>query len=174
MKKKKLIIIIIIAVVVLAAAAMAFLILTGRLFGGKEDEVSSSSAVSSSATSVVLSGSQSGVEPASEVTATPDNNPSLFFEGHYYFQNLTGQTLSEIRIAPAGTQNWEDNLLGEESLANGETWLQSLMLRDLGGTWDLRVKDANGGELLFTDLNLSDNRNFVLTIDGGQTLVRQG
>ncbi|MDL2253134.1 hypothetical protein LJC49_03585 [Ruminococcaceae bacterium OttesenSCG-928-I18] len=174
MKKKKLLIIIIIAVVVLAVAGtLVFLIMTGRLFGGK-DEASSSSLPASEVASVV-SGPQGDVDetlgPETGVGQAAD--PSKFFEGHFYFQNATGVPLVELRLAPTGTQNWEDNLLDEEALVNGEIWSQPLMLRDVGTTWDLRVKDTNDREYVFTGLDMVNSQNFVLTLDGDNAVVHQ-
>ncbi len=192
-KKKPLLLIIIIVVVLGIGGALAFLIFTGRLFGKKDDSasLSASSSISASATvssSTPASGSASGASVSvastsgsaaggSMAVSSADMgnaaNPSLFFEGEYYFQNLTGGALTEIRLSPAGTDSWEDNLLGDTTLENGQTWQQPLMLRDLGSTWDLRAKNASGQEWVFKGLNFSDNSKFVLTLNGGTPALRQ-
>ncbi len=190
MKKKKLLIIIIIVVVVLVGAFLA-LMFTGILpFGpgaGESDssEMSSSASMTTSGSMAVpmsgsmpaMSGSMASVSgsmaAASGTTTTVVANPDRFFEGEYYFQNITGVALTEIQIAPAGTASWESNLLGETALENGETWALPLMLRDLGGTWDLRTTDANGQELLYTGLDFYANSKFVLTLEGENPSLRQ-
>ncbi len=192
--KKKLLIIIILVVVLAIAGVLAFLIFTGRLFGGKGDGSSSlassslsASAASSEAASAPSSGAASSipdstasgsmaasVSPSGPAMApTAQNDASKFFEGLFYFQNLTGSPLTEICLAPAGTNAWEDNLLGDSSLNNGEIWEQSLMLRDVGGSWDLRATDANGKELLYTGLDFYSNTKFLLTLEGEAASLRQ-
>lgn len=195
MKKKKLLIVIILAVVLLIAGALAFLILTGRLFGKKDEATSGtdSSAVSGSlsasaasgvssvaasgassptaasgATSVVASGAAS-----TEMAPVAQNDPTKFFEGEYYFQNLTGVSLVEISLSPTGENAWEDDILAGTPLPNGKIWAQPLMLRDLGGQWDLRTTDESGKELLYTGLDFGGNTKFLLTVDGETAVLRQ-
>ncbi len=187
-KKKKLIIIIIIAVVVLVGAFLALFFLGLLPFGGGEESASgmdASSMATSGSMSMASSGSMMSTSgsmmPASGsmaqtsdvATNLPPANPERFFEGEYYFQNITGSPLVEIQLAPSGTAVWESNLLGETTLENGETWALPLMLRDLGTTWDLRTTDANGQEMLYTDLNLYENSKFVLTVEGDSPSLRQ-
>ena len=174
--KKKLLIIIIIVVVLGIAGTLAFLILTGRLFGSKDAASSDVSSVAASSVSAAPDSavSASGSDASASVAAPAESgNPSLFFEGTFYFQNLTGSALSEIRLSPSGSNAWEDNILGSTALNNGETWEQSLMLRDLSGTWDLRAKDASGQELSFTGLDMRANTKFVLTMENGAPSLRQ-
>ncbi len=190
--KKKLLIIIILVVVLAIAGVLAFLILTGRLFGKKEEGgssvASSSLSVSGSGASSSLpasgsiassmpnstAGSGAASMPASSLPApTAQNDPTKFFEGEFYFQNLTGAPLTEICLSPSGASAWEDNILGSTTLENGAIWSQPLMLRDVGGTWDLRATDANGKELNFTGLDFYTNTKFLLTLDGETAVLRQ-
>ncbi len=188
--KKKLLIIIIIAVVVLVGAFLALFFLGLLPFGAGADSASSTSGASSPSSMAAASGSMaatsgsmattsgsmaptSGSMATTDGAAMPEGNPERFFEGEFYFQNITGAPLVEIHLAPTGTSSWESNLLDETTLENGETWAVPLMMRDLGTTWDLRTTDSNGQELLYSGLDFYTNTKFVLTLEGDSPSLRQ-
>ncbi len=68
--------------------------------------------------------------------------------------NDTGFTISEIYVSPATTEEWQEDVLGEDTLADGEEVEISFSREETECQWDLMVKDAEGNEVSWTGIDL--------------------
>lgn len=76
--------------------------------------------------------------------------------------NKSGWDLHEIYISPASQDDWGDDYLGSEILAQGD----SLSLTGLAsGKWDIRVIDEDGDECILNDVHITTSESWTVTED---------
>ncbi|MDL2254189.1 hypothetical protein LJC49_09035 [Ruminococcaceae bacterium OttesenSCG-928-I18] len=112
--------------------------------------------------------------PAAEEAAEA---PAAEGEEEYYSQdftilNSTGVDIYELYISPTGVDEWGEDALGEDVLANGEsaTVVFDVVATD-GITWDIATVDADGDEAVFPSVDLSSISNIELAYQDGTTPV---
>ncbi len=79
--------------------------------------------------------------------------------------NETGVVINAVYCSPSSENNWQEDVLGVDTLASGE----SVTIKFSGFEqckWDLRIEDTDGNALEWTDLNLCDVSRVVLHWDG--------
>lgn len=79
--------------------------------------------------------------------------------------NKTGIEIHELYISPADADDWEEDVLGVDTLPPGE----SVTITFKGHSeckWDLMVKDDEGGSVEWSGLNLCKISKVTLRYDG--------
>lgn len=77
--------------------------------------------------------------------------------------NKSGKPVTELFISPADSSDWEDDVLGVDVLAEGESVKISFSgYKDDQCSFDVLARNADGDEWLLTDLNLCET--FTVTI----------
>jgi len=99
---------------------------------------------------------------AAFVTAT-----ALAREGQQDFilHNQTGVEINSLYVSPHDSDDWEEDILGQDTLANGESLKISFDDRDKRVHWDLKVTDKEGNSLEWEDLNLVEISEVTLHWD---------
>jgi hypothetical protein len=75
-------------------------------------------------------------------------------------ENKTGVDIYHIYISSAGVDNWEEDLLGDDVLENGETLECKL---PHGGKWDFMAEDEKGGTYQLMGISVPGTNKLVLT-----------
>ena len=70
--------------------------------------------------------------------------------------NRTGLTIQELYISASTTDDWEEDVLGVDVLADGESVEITFSPKEKAATWDLKVVDSEGDSIVWEDLNLND------------------
>jgi hypothetical protein len=68
--------------------------------------------------------------------------------------NGTGLTIAEFYISPAATNVWEEDVLGVDTLAPGDSVKIDFVREEEGCSWDLKIKDTDNDEILWTKIDL--------------------
>ena len=79
--------------------------------------------------------------------------------------NDTGVVINAVYCSPSSENNWQEDILGVDTLAAGE----SVTVKFSGFDrcqWDLRIEDTDGDALEWTGLNLCDISRVTLHWDG--------
>ena len=101
------------------------------------------------------------------VLATFVTANALAREGQQDFilHNQTGVEINSLYVSPHDSDDWEEDILGQDTLANGESLKISFDDRDKRVHWDLKVTDKEGNSLEWEDLNLIEISEVTLHWD---------
>ena len=72
----------------------------------------------------------------------------------FILHNQTGVEIHSLYVSPHSADDWEEDVLGRETLPSGETVKITFNDRDKHVQWDLKVTDKDGNALEWYDLNL--------------------
>jgi hypothetical protein len=82
--------------------------------------------------------------------------------------NHTGVEIHKFYTSPHSSDDWEEDVLGEDTLADGESFEVSFPKRAKSAHWDIRVEDGKGNAITFTDINLKETSEVVLHYKDGK------
>jgi hypothetical protein len=85
---------------------------------------------------------------------------SVFASGRgpqdFTLHNRTGVEIYSLYVSPHESNAWEEDILGRDTLPNGEDVKITFDDRDKHEHWDLKVTDKDNNSLEWTDLNLTE------------------
>ncbi len=82
--------------------------------------------------------------------------------------NHTGVEIHKFYTSPHSSDDWEEDVLGEDTLPDGESLDVSFPKREKSARWDLRIEDEKGNAITFTDVNLKETSEVVLHYKDGK------
>lgn len=86
--------------------------------------------------------------------------------------NQTGVTIDKVFISPHDSNDWEEDILGQDVLNNGESVDIKFHRSEKADIWDLRIEDKQGGFIEWENLNLPKIDKLTLHYkDGKATAV---
>jgi hypothetical protein len=94
--------------------------------------------------------------------------PAYAGEQDFTLVNKTGVEIHKLYTAPHSSDDWEEDVLGEDTLANGESLDITFPKREKAAHWDLRVEDSKGNAITFENLNLKEISEVVLHYKDGK------
>ena len=83
----------------------------------------------------------------------------------FILHNETGVEINSLYVSPHSADDWEEDILGKDTLATGESLKITFDDRDKHSHWDLKVTDKDGNSLEWYDLNLSEIEEVTLHWD---------
>ena len=72
----------------------------------------------------------------------------------FVLHNQTGVEIHSLYVSPHSADDWEEDILGKDTLASGDSLKITFEDRDKHVHWDLKVTDKEGNSLEWYDLNL--------------------
>jgi hypothetical protein len=85
--------------------------------------------------------------------------------------NNTGVEIEALFISPHTTNEWEEDVLGVDTLASGKSVLIKFSSDETAEFWDLRVEDSEGTFIYWKKLNLTEISVVKLYITNGQPIA---
>jgi len=82
--------------------------------------------------------------------------------------NQTGIEIHELYVTPHDSDDWEDDILGEDTLANGAEVDIKFSRKEKAKLWDLKVVDADGNSVEWENLDLLDISEVTLHYKKGK------
>jgi len=79
--------------------------------------------------------------------------------------NYTGSTLRAVYISPSDSKGWEENVLGKDELADGETVDIRFSSEEKVIRWDIRVESADEHYAEWKGLDLRDVSRITLLLN---------
>jgi hypothetical protein len=82
--------------------------------------------------------------------------------------NNTGVEIHALHIAPHSSDEWGDDILGKDTLSNGEKLDITFPSRTRAKHWDLRVEDEKGNSLTWESIDLLEVSEVTLHFKDGK------
>ena len=82
--------------------------------------------------------------------------------------NHTGVEIHKMYTSPHSSDEWEEDVLGKDTLDDGESIDISFGKKEKAAHWDLRVEDAHGNAITWENLNLKEISEVVLHYKDGK------
>ena len=86
----------------------------------------------------------------------------------FVLNNETGVEIHELYVSPVTTNEWEEDVLGVDTLPSGESVKITFDDRDKNVHWDLKVVDSKGNSIEWNDLNLLEISEVTLHYKDGK------
>jgi hypothetical protein len=82
--------------------------------------------------------------------------------------NHTGVEIHKLFTSPHSSDEWEEDVLGKDTLDEGESIDISFGKKEKAAHWDLRVEDAKGNSITWENLNLKEISEVALHYKEGK------
>ena len=79
--------------------------------------------------------------------------------------NQTGVEIHHLFVSPSSKNNWEEDILGEDTLPNGEEVDIEFDTEETAELWDLKIADGEKNSIVWTQLNLLQISKITLIYD---------
>ena len=86
--------------------------------------------------------------------------------------NKTGVEIHALYVSPSDKNDWGEDILGKDTLPNGETTEIEFDAEEEAEKWDLRVQDKEGNAIEWTDLDLTEIAKVTLFYEGGKATAK--
>src|SRR6185369_130548 len=83
--------------------------------------------------------------------------------------NKTGVEIYALYVTPHNAKDWGDDILGVDTMPDGDTLDIKFARKEKAELWDLRIEDKAGNYLEWTDLNLLAIDTVTLLYKNGKT-----
>lgn len=80
----------------------------------------------------------------------------------FTLHNQTGYEINEVYVSPSNRNAWEEDILGQDTLADGAT-VDITFSRQKQALWDLKVVFMNGKDAVWTKFDLSQITDIVIS-----------
>jgi hypothetical protein len=97
--------------------------------------------------------------------------PTAFAQGKQDFTliNKTGLVINELYVGPSSSEDWGEDILGQDTLDDGASTEIVFSPRTRSAKWDLRVVDENGKAYSWYNINLLEISQITLYYKNGKT-----
>jgi hypothetical protein len=112
--------------------------------------------------------------PANSNTATapantaPDRAASTEGAQDFMLHNQTGVEINKLFVSPSDKDDWQEDILGQDTLASGQSLEIKFSPKEKAAKWDLKVEDTKGNSIEWHDLNLMEISEVTLHYENGQ------
>jgi|GEM_PF-1091725 len=130
---------------------VAVLLLCVGIFAGCGGSDSSSSDSSSD------SGSSSSSSSSSSTVVSQD----------FTLKNATGVEIYGVYVSPVSKSEWGDDIMGQDTLADGSSVKITFDPKEDSQYWDLMVTDSAGTQIIYQNLDLFKISEVTLKLDNG-------
>jgi hypothetical protein len=101
------------------------------------------------------------------LTATP----AFAGEQDFTLHNKTGVEIHALHIAPHKSDEWGEDILGKDTLPDGESLDITFKRAEKAAHWDLRIEDEAGHSVEWESLNLIEISEVTLYIRDGKAVA---
>jgi len=86
----------------------------------------------------------------------------------FILHNQTGVEIHEVYVSPVSADDWEEDVLGKNTLPDGESIKITFNDREKHVHWDLKIVDGKGNSIEWHDLNLVEIEELTLHYKDGK------
>jgi len=83
--------------------------------------------------------------------------------------NKSGQAIQELYVSKASADDWEEDILGKDTLPNGESLEITFSPKERAAKWDVSIIDDKGKEHKYFNLNLLEISEITVRNNGDGT-----
>ena len=106
--------------------------------------------------------------PAGTPAAASASPASQSAAQDFMLVNKTGVEIHAVYIAPHDVDDWEEDILGRDTLPNGESVDIKFHRTETAENWDLRIEDSKGNAIEWENLNLLKISKATLFYENGK------
>ena len=125
-----------------------------------------SGACSTTSTPTKTTTTTAAATPAT-VAATPVA-PATAGAQDFTLVNSTGVEIHAVFISPHDSDDWEEDILGQDTLPDGDTVDIKFNRAEKAPMWDLRIEDSKENSIEWENLNLLEISKLTLTYKEGK------
>lgn len=86
--------------------------------------------------------------------------------------NATGVEIDKVFISPHDKDDWEEDILGQDTLADGASVDIKFHRAETAAMWDLRIEDKAGHGIEWESLNLLEINKLTLNYKDGKATAK--
>lgn len=86
----------------------------------------------------------------------------------FTLHNDTGIEIYSVYVAPHDSDDWEEDILGQDTLADGDKVRIRFSRKEKAAKWDLRIEDEKGRSIEWENLNLLEISDVTLHYKKGK------
>jgi hypothetical protein len=86
----------------------------------------------------------------------------------FTLHNNTGVEIHKLFISPHDTNEWEEDILGKDTLADGDSLEINFSRKETAKMWDLKIVDKEGTSIEWENLNLLEISEVTLHFKDGK------
>jgi len=129
---------------------------------------SSSNTNSNSAARPSQSPATNAAAPANSPANTSAANAQQGAAQDFTLLNKTGVEIHKVFISPHDKNDWEEDILGKDTLPTGDSVDIKFHRNETAENWDLRVEDSKGNAIEWENLNLLKISKLTLYYENGK------
>ena len=103
--------------------------------------------------------------PASNTTSSPASTSAA---QDFTLINETGVEIDKVFISPHDKDDWEEDILGQDTLPSGQKVDIKFHRAETAAVWDLRIEDSKGNSIEWESLNLLEISKLTLYYKDGK------
>src|SRR5262249_20190900 len=103
--------------------------------------------------------------PAAPNSSTADSSQG---KQDFTLVNKTGVEIDKLFISPHSSNDWEEDILGRDTLPDGETVDIKFHRTEKAAMWDMRIEDSKGNGIEWENLNLLQISKVTLYYENGK------
>lgn len=93
---------------------------------------------------------------------------SLAADQDFTLVNKTGVEIQSLFVSPADKNDWGEDILGQDTLADGGSAEIEFSPEEEADKWDLKVTDKAGDSIEWSDLDLTEISEVTLHLTNGK------
>ena len=105
---------------------------------------------------------------AGSVAVFAGSLPVMAGDQDFTLINKTGLTIDELYVSPTSVNDWEEDVLGVDTLANGAKIDIKFSRTETACSWDMKIVDEDGDEVVWTKLDLCKAEEITLNYANGK------
>lgn len=82
--------------------------------------------------------------------------------------NKTGVEIHEVYVSAHSTDEWEEDILGKDTLPTGEEVDIKFSPKEKSDLWDIKVVDGSGNSIVWESLKLTEITDVILYYKDGE------
>jgi hypothetical protein len=86
--------------------------------------------------------------------------------------NATGVEIDKVFISPHDKDDWEEDILGQDTLPDGQSVDIKFHRAETAPVWDLRIEDKQGNSIEWENLNLLEISKLTLNYKDGKATAK--
>ncbi len=102
--------------------------------------------------------------PAANANAANSNSTASAAQD-FTLMNETGVEIDKVFISPHDSDDWEEDILGKDTLPSGQSVEIKFDRDETAAKWDLKIEDKEGNAIEWTELDLLKISKLTLNYD---------
>jgi ABC-type transport system substrate-binding protein len=104
----------------------------------------------------------------SNTSSTSDSSTASEGKQDFTLVNKTGVEIDKVFISPHDADSWQEDILGRDTLPDGQSVDIKFHRNEKAAMWDLRIEDSKGNAIEWENLNLLEISKITLHYENGK------